>query len=347
VASTGKIFVTVNDAPSASPDLPNGELQDLVDKATLYKIPAGKTEADVIDALQMQDDDNTTGTIKGRNGLVLTDITSSLTLTNTVEFGVDGNAITIPEDGTKKKAAYFTPTANTTDNPGKTYAFVYTKTAPDASGVTAPVDKYQPVAFSNTDVTTKYRYDLQAATAGDVEEGVFYFDDTTTPYTSHTVFLGQTVSNLYTRTGNGTTVPYVYTPASGYAVTGTDYYYTIDGGQTYTKAANIAFAAFGPATDIYTRTGDGTTASPYVWTQKATTVTEPASGTAYYQKKTVGSEDVYTYCVILPEQTTGLKVLDTTKYIVAGESTAVTGMTYFDKYTVNYGEYYTKVIKVE
>lgn len=93
LAATGDIFVTVNDGDTEStPDLANGKLQTLTGKAALYTIPAGKTEAEVIDALQLQDDDVPAGVaIKGRSTLELTAATS--TLTNVVEFGVDGNPV--------------------------------------------------------------------------------------------------------------------------------------------------------------------------------------------------------------------------------------------------------------
>ena len=60
--------------------------------------------------------------------------------------------------------------------------------------------------------------------------------------------------------------------------------------------------------------------------------------------------DVFTgkYCVIMPQRTTGLYVIDELAAKVACGTTnvAVKGMTYFDKYTQNNGVYYTKVIKV-
>ena len=70
------------------------------------------------------------------------------------------------------------------------------------------------------------------------------------------------------------------------------------------------------------------------------TETTPADGQAYYDAD--GK-----YCVILPQQTTGWKQLDTATYEEATETTAVDGQTYFDKFTKNNGEYYVKVIKVE
>ena len=318
LAATGDIYVTVNDGDAeTTPDLANGKLQDLTDKAALYKLPAGTfTEADVVDAVQMQDDDAAAGTVKGRSGLVLT--TKALTLTNTVEYGVDGNKIEIPVDGTKKKAAKFTPEAGT-------YAFVYTKKAS-----TATTDKFEAVTkAAGVSVNGFYRYALTAAPAGDVQKGVTYFNNNDASANAITAFLGQGVSNLYLDdAGNAI--------ASGYAVTGITYYYTTDFGMHYKAAHNVAYADFATA-ELYTYDGADYTAK---------TETTPANNTAYYFKETDGS---YTYCVLQPQQTTGLYVIDEAAAKVACGSTAVavTGMTYFDKYTQNNGVYYSKVIKVQ
>ena len=81
---TGDIYVTVNEGDA---------VVNLNGKAALYTIPAGKTEAEVVDALSMRDDDAATGTIKGRNGLVLNEAT--LKLIGRVNYGVDGNSIVV------------------------------------------------------------------------------------------------------------------------------------------------------------------------------------------------------------------------------------------------------------
>lgn len=308
-ANGNNIFVTVNEGD---------DVVVLTGKAALYTIPDGKTEAEVVDALQMQDDDAATGTVKGRSGLVLTE--ASLTLTGRVNFGADGNPIIVGAN----KVARFTPTAATT------YAFVYTKKAPTAAN---DVVKYQALNWGGfTADQTKYRYDYKAPAAADAQKGVKYFSkDASDVYTMETPFIGQGVGNLYLD-ASGNTI------AKGYAVTGTTYYYTTDKGMTYKAAHNVAYAEFAAATDLYTF--DGTN-----YTLKADT--EPVDGTAYYQKTTAGGVDTYTYCVILPQQTTGWFELDTTKYVVATETAEVVGQTYFDKYTKNDGEYYTKVIKVQ
>lgn len=317
------------------PVLANSELQALTGKAALYTIPDGKTEAEVIDALQMQDDDAATGTIKGRSGLVLTEATAVASiddldaeneyiLTNSVEFGADGNAISVETD----QALRFKPAANTT------YAFVYTKTDP-----TTTTDKFQPVTKAvGQSVSGLYRYALKNAPAGDVKKDVTYFTSSTKDAVS--VFLGQTVDNLYL--DNKGTI------ASGYAETGTTYYYTTDKGMSYKEAHNVNYADFAGATDLYTL--EGTT---YTLKTDAT----PQTGTAYYQQTGAGTEAspyVYTYCVILPQQTNPavgdrLKIIDPTakKSLCTGSMKAVAGMTYFDMYTQNDGVYYTKIIKVE
>lgn len=310
------IFVTVNEGDA---------LVTLTGKAALYTIPAGKTEAEVVDALQMQDDDAATGTIKGRSGLVLTNATS--TLTNSVEFGADGNAITVATD----QALRFTPAAATT------YAFVYTKKAATTGN---DVVKYQALNWDDFAAgQTKYRYDYKAPAATDAQKGVKYFSKNASDvYTMETAFIGQGVSNLYVDNAG------TKEAASGYAATGTTYYYTVDNGQTYTAAHNVAYADFAGATDLYTF--DSATST---YTLK--TDTKPQDGTAYYQRTGTGTTTdpyVYTYCVILPQQTTGWYELDETKYVkVEATESKVVGQTYFDKYVKNDGEYYAKVIKVQ
>ena len=309
------IFVTVNEG-DAIVTLTN-ENPAVNGDAAIYTIPAGKTEAEVVDALQMQDDDADANTIKGRSGLVLTE--AAFTLTNSVEFGADGNAI----DAGTDKAIRFTPTANTT------YAFVYTKKAATAA---ANVEKYQALNWANFAAgQTKYRYDYKDPTTTDAQKGVKYFSEAGGVYTMIVKpFIGQGVGNLYTRRGAGTDAdPYVYTIASGYATTGTTYYYTLDNGMSYLAATNVAYADFASA-NLYKDAALTT----------AKTESAPVDGQAYYDAS--GK-----YCVILPQQTTGWKELDTNTYVKATETAEVVGQTYFDKYTKNDGEYYAKVIKVQ
>lgn len=327
-ATGNPIYVTVNDGTTAStPDLANGTLQDLTGKATLYTLSGltgNYTEAEVIDALAVRED--ATGTnIKGRSGLVLTPAT--LELTNKVEYGVDGNAIDLTE-GTKQKAAKFTPTVTAT------YAFVYTKTAS-----TSTTDCYEQVTkAAGADVTGLYRNFNLTAVTGDARFGATYMKMTDGTLTQVTKFMGQSAANLFTKTSD-TEYSAVSTP---YAATGTTYYYKV--GDDYKAAHPVVYADFASATDLYTF--DGTD-----YTQKPTTVTEPVDGTAYYQKTTVGTEDVYTYCVILPEQVDGLYEYSEPgtplRYQCMEGEKALDGHGYFDKYTKNNGVYYTKIIKVQ
>ena len=327
LAATGDIFVTVSDGNAEStPDLANGKLQALDGKATLYTIPDGKTEAEVIDALQMQDDGETDGFIIGRSGLVLTD--AAFTLTNTIEYGVDGNTIELEAGENENKAMRFTPSAGT-------YAFVYTKKQPTEGGTTVI---YQPVSKNEGEsVAGLYRYTFNYAPAGDVKEGVLYFLNSTSGQVS--VFLGQVVSNLYLD-DTGTTI------ASGHAKTGTTYYYTIDGGMSYKAAHPVKYAEFA-TTVLYTRTQIPGT-QEYEYTAKGSEET-PLDNTAYYFKEDDGS---YTYCVVYPQRTNGtprLMIQNTTadKKACGANDVAHSGMSYFDKYTQNDGVYYTKVIKVQ
>lgn len=319
LASTGDIYVTVNDGTPTSV-LASGALQDLTDKVALYTIPNGKTEAEVVDALQMQDDDNASGTIKGRNGVVLT--TQTLTLTNTVNYGVDGNAIEIPAEGTEKKAAKFTPVAPASSETVRTYAFVYTKQQANPANAT---DMYQPVTkTAGASVNGLYRFALVAAPTGsDVQKGVTYFSNNNASAASITAFLGQSVGNLYLDNAGNTI-------ASGYAVTGTTYYYTTDHGMSYQAATNVSYESFA-STTLY-KDANCTIAK---------TETKPQDGQAYYDAN--GK-----YCVILPQQTTGLYVInEATKVKCGNTDVAVAGMIYFDKFTKNNGVYYAKVIKVQ
>ena len=299
------IYVTVN------------ENDDLVAftaaNAALFTIPEGFTEADVVDAMQMQDDMNTDENgIQGRSLLYLQKYGNELV--DHIEYGADGNSITV---GTNK-AMSFSPAA------GSTFAFVYTKTAP-----TATTPKYEECDFGAVDRNYLYRYAYKDATAGDVQKGVTYFENETSGKSD--VFLGQNVGNLMLRTGEGTPEsPYVYTKASGYAVTGATYCY----GTSNKVAHNVAFGS--PSTQgLYEASGD---------TYVATTDAAPVVGKAYYFKETDGT---YTFCVMLPQQADGLKVLDTTNYVKVTETAPVAGQTYFDKYFQNDGVYYTKVIKVQ
>lgn len=84
---------------------------DLGSKGQLYTLSRAATEAEVMDALNIQTASDA-NSITGRNGLVLTKATSDATIT--AVLGADGNNITV-DAGT---AAKFAATANT-------YAYVY------------------------------------------------------------------------------------------------------------------------------------------------------------------------------------------------------------------------------
>jgi hypothetical protein len=307
-----------------TPSLDGSALATLTSKVALYTVEDGTTEAQVIDALQYQEDDKGSYNFMGRNGVGLTQTTGDnvLTLTNSVTYGVDGNTITVGAD----QAAKFVPAAHTT------YAFVYTKTVSNTT-----TDMYEPRAFSGTG--TVYRYKMTAVgTAGDVQENTVYVKPTTGTYTQtiQSVFLGQGAGNLFTTT-NGTD----YNPATtDYAVTNTDYFYTVDNGAHYTAAHKVTYAEFAGAT-LYVKSG------AYYVTKSED---KPKDGVAYYYRTGAGSDVdpyVYTYCVIYPEQTaTTWFTVDTNDHEVVNEN-EIENMTYFDKYTKNNGVYYTKVIKIQ
>lgn len=102
-AATGAVYVQV---------MVDGTLKnDLASKGQLYKLSAAKTEADVMDALNIRVSSTETA-ITGRNELVLTKAESDATITTIP--GEDNNNISV----TAGTAASFTPAAGT-------YAYVY------------------------------------------------------------------------------------------------------------------------------------------------------------------------------------------------------------------------------
>lgn len=342
-ASTGDIFVTVNDGYSATtPDLAKGDLQDLTGKAALYLIANGKTEADVIDALSIRDDHPGAGvTILGRNGMELREKT--LTLTDKIEYGVDGNVIDLTS-GSAKKAARFTPVGPVYPANTVTYAFVYTK-----SPIYGTTDRYEEVTKADgADVTNLYRNFNLTDVTGDAKSGWTYMSmNASGVLTTETPFIGQYLgTRIYIRTGGSGTSedPYKYSKPWGYAQTGQTYYYSNDNGVTFNATVNIAYASFATATDLYTFSGGDYTLK---------TDTNPVSGTAYYKRTGAGTdEDPYkfTYCIILPQQVDGWYryQLDADgKYHTKDGEKAIAGHGYFDKYLQNDGVYYTKVIKVQ
>ena len=315
-ANGNDIYVTVNE---------NDDLVTLTGTAALYTITAGWTEAEVVDALSIPDDKAAENTLKGRNGLVLTKTTYSLT--DKIEYGVDGNVINIGTD----QALSFTPAESTT------YAFVYTQSEP-----TSTTTKYENVTTTAGDDVSAYCRDFNLVeVSGDAVAGsIYYSKDADGVLTRERPFVGQNVNNLYEKSSTDDS----YTNASGTAEAGTTYFYTTDGGATYKAAVNIAYADFAEATDLYTFDGAEYTLK---------TDANPVSGTAYYQRTGAGTASdpyVFTYCVILPQQIDGLYEYggEGGRYpcFVDGEK-ALAGHNYYDKYFQNNGVYYTKIIKVQ
>lgn len=311
-ANGNKIYVTVNE---------NDALVNLNGKAALYTLNTNSTEAEIVDALSIPDDKAAANTRKGRNGIVLTE--ADFDLTDQIENGVDGNVIKVNTD----EALSFDPSSSTI------YAFVYTQKEP-----TGTTTKYQNVTTAPGDDVSLLCRDFNLVdVTGDAKGGVQYMTKSADGVLSNvTTFNGQSIGNLYIKSGTD------YTAASGRAVTGTTYYYSTDGGTTYQEAASIAYEDF--ANSLYVNVGGTMTLS---------TDTEPVAGTAYYQRSgdgTTASPYVYTFCVIMPQQVDGLYqvINDGGRYpcFTEGEK-ALAGHNYYDKYFQNDGVYYTKVIKVE
>lgn len=302
-------------------------------QANLFTLPTDKayTEADVVDALQLQDDDASAGTIKGRSGLELTP--ASFSLETSIEYGVDGNAISLSELPYGPGGTYSANAMKFTAGAAGTYAFVYTKQAS-----TATTNKYQPVTKTVGEAVgaNVYRYALITGTTGDVEKGVTYFAKNDGTEGSITAFLGQNVSNLYLDDAG--------TQASGLAKTGTSYWYSTDNGLTFKQAHNVAYSDFKDKNyDLY-KEADCNSSSKLT---EAEHNAGPVNGQAYYWKDT---NDIIYYCVILPQRAETLFVIDTNEanvVEVTSTANAVTGMIYLDKYTQNNGVYYVKVIKVQ
>ena len=311
LAATGPIFVTVN----GGDNLASGDLLTLTGKVGLYTIPTiadpdAYTEADVVDAFQIPDDkyDDVEGKVGGRNGLELTE--AAFTLTNKIEYGVDGNAINVGTD----QALKFTPTANT-------YAFVYTKTNP-----TENTTKFQNVTKTEgADVTDLYRDFHLTAVTGDAQAGVVYMSkDADGSLKTESPFLGQGTANLYTESGGD------YTSATGHVQTGVNYYYKV--GTQYEPVEPIAYADF--ATEVLYTDANHTTPK---------TGNTPDAGTSYYTA--TGK-----LCIILPQQVNGwyqYQASATEKFECMDGEKALNGHNYYDKYFINNGVYYAKVIKVQ
>lgn len=163
-ATTGTIYVQV---------MVDGTLKnDLASKGQLYKLSAAKTEADVMDALNIQVSSTET-TITGRNGLVLTKATSDATIEAIP--GEDGNNITV----TAGTAASFTPVAPTSPATDNYYAYVYDATPAEAPTATyiysAESSSTKPADWTTADTWYKDPNGANAVAEGDWEaDKVFY-----------------------------------------------------------------------------------------------------------------------------------------------------------------------------
>lgn len=110
-ATEGDIYIQVMNGASLATNLNNSGV------SMLYSLSSGTwTEADVMEALNVVAETGS-GTITGRNGLTLTDVSTATSFANNITTipGADGNNINVAT-GT---AAKFTPTASTN------YAYVY------------------------------------------------------------------------------------------------------------------------------------------------------------------------------------------------------------------------------
>lgn len=156
-AATGKIYVQV---------MVDGTLKnDLGTNGRLYTLNTAKTEAEVMDALNIQVSSTETA-ITGRNGLVLTKAESDATITTIP--GEDGNNITV----TAGTAASFTPAAGT-------YAYVYDATPSPAPAATyiysAESSESKPSDWTTADTWYKDPDGVNAVVDGDwVANKIFY-----------------------------------------------------------------------------------------------------------------------------------------------------------------------------
>jgi hypothetical protein len=130
------------------------DLNSSTKPAQLFLLDRSATEAEVMDALLMQSSVSS-GTITGRNGLVLTPQTSNIDNTITEIPGADGNDIKVD----KGTASELTVAA------GNNYAYVYTVTAPDAG---TPTNKYE-VANLTAGETIGEGYFTKNAISGEYE----------------------------------------------------------------------------------------------------------------------------------------------------------------------------------
>lgn len=173
----GDVYAMVMDGGTLKTDL-NGTTSPAKDAAKLYYLGTsdaaslgtkGTTEAEVMDALLMRSSE-TSGTITGRNGLVLAPQTSSID--NEIEAipGADGNDITVNKGEASKLALTADASADI-----KYYAYVYTVSQADASH---NVDKIEaaPLTTEPTGWPTGYYTDAACTSAatGTFAAGTYY-----------------------------------------------------------------------------------------------------------------------------------------------------------------------------
>ena len=320
------------------------------EKATLFTIPAGKTEADILAALTYREDvlpdGAAAGTILGRNGIQLTPATG-LTVSGT--------------------SATFTPAA------AGTYAFIYKITEGAQTAL------YEKQSFTPGASVKGYFWDYtyEDQTGKDANVYATYYRQTVAtpetyaqPATAPTFFYGQSVAGLYVIDENGTV-----RQAYGTAHTGTIYYLApvavtaeelaalpnADGlyapsGSRYIptsgdKDANITYyhAPVAVQTLAYADIQAQITAGN-LFTDAGTTAvtavpTNATEGNTYYLK----SGTVYNRVVLLPEHADGYYILShSSKQACPAGEKAVAGATYYDRYWWYDGaEYAVKVIKVQ
>lgn len=195
------IYVQVKKADGTLAADLNGTTGDGTDRSILFSIPAGTTEAVVMDALQQRTTAIDAADVTGRNGITLTKSDKISNAATSIVNGVDDNPITGIAAG--KLAEINIGLA------AGTYAYVYDYSA----AAKTVVEEYQPVsvtADSPIDGTAKTYYPIViaddlagievTAAAEAVSTAHIYFSKTTTDG-------GSTYTYSYISTANKATVP--------------------------------------------------------------------------------------------------------------------------------------------
>lgn len=163
--NTKMIYVQVHNDGTLITDLNSKDGEDKFDKSFFYKLSADKTEADVMDALNIRTSGDAT-TIVGRNSLSLTPATIDREITAIP--GEDGNDIEV----NKGEAAELDP------DEGGTYAFVYLVSTGSPTWIYTAEQLTEDEAPSN--FITEYYKQTAANTftlcvAEDYEKGKYYY----------------------------------------------------------------------------------------------------------------------------------------------------------------------------